>query len=202
MLDARAVTGPQVMRMRALGRERSCSHGQLTVGLAGRSSGRGILESNGCLLLILSDNYNRTTNDLTTEAQSARRRLLNEGPGQFYCLTILAGYRKQRPAACRPCVIAGRIPARLPVRRRAVVLGCGATRQTGLTEGVLGDMLMLIQYYDLLNIKNKPITPKNAYINANVEIRPACNSVASPWINAPSIAPPIAMLRSLDRLFS
>ena len=60
-------------RVRALGRGRLCPRGSPSVGLEGCFSGRGILENNGCLLLILSDNYNRTTNDLTTEAQSARR---------------------------------------------------------------------------------------------------------------------------------
>jgi hypothetical protein len=60
-------------RARALGRGRLCLRGQPPVGLEGCFSGREILESNDCLLLILSDNYNRTTNDPTTEAQSARR---------------------------------------------------------------------------------------------------------------------------------
>ena len=61
-----------VKRARALGRGRCCPRVQSPVGLAGRFSGRGFLESDGSLLL-LADNYNRTTNDLTTEAQSARR---------------------------------------------------------------------------------------------------------------------------------
>ncbi|MHB8117371.1 MAG: hypothetical protein ACYDHX_01370 [Methanothrix sp.] len=71
--DAGAVAGPQGTRMRALGRGRLCLRGQPPVGLAGCFSGRGILESNVHLLLLLAENYNRTTKDLTTEAQSAQR---------------------------------------------------------------------------------------------------------------------------------
>jgi len=62
----------QLLGKRALGRGRGCPRGLPSVGLAGLFSGRGILESNGNWLL-LADNYNRTTNDPTTEAQSARR---------------------------------------------------------------------------------------------------------------------------------
>ena len=51
---------------------RSCPLGPPSVGLVGQFFGRGILESNGNWLLLV-DNYNRTTNDPTTEAQSAQR---------------------------------------------------------------------------------------------------------------------------------
>jgi hypothetical protein len=73
MLDARAVAGSQVMRMRALGRGRICVRGQSPVGLAGRSSGRGILESDGDFRLLLADNYSRTIKNITAETQSTRR---------------------------------------------------------------------------------------------------------------------------------
>ena len=39
----------------------------------GQFSGRGIFGNSGRLLIILADNYNQTTNDPTTETQSARR---------------------------------------------------------------------------------------------------------------------------------
>ncbi|MCX6673890.1 MAG: hypothetical protein NTY37_08950 [Methanothrix sp.] len=72
---------------------------------SGQLTGREILESDRCLLLLLADNYNRTTNDLTTEAQSAQRThrdFLAERSDAVSGLVIIAGYRKQRRAAHRP----------------------------------------------------------------------------------------------------
>ena len=52
----------------------------------GGFSGRWVLGNNGRLLIILADNYNHTTNDPTTEAQSAQRthrdfsKAIPEGP--------------------------------------------------------------------------------------------------------------------------
>jgi hypothetical protein len=89
-------------RTRALGRGRLCLRGQPPVGLAGRFSGRGILGNGGSLPILLADNYIRTPNDLTTEAQSAQRTHRDESLAMVRAvssLTILASYRKQRPAA-------------------------------------------------------------------------------------------------------
>ena len=108
------------MRMRALVRGRLCPRGKLPVGLAGRFSELRILESNGCLLILLADNYNRTTNDLTTEAQSAQRThrddLLTKVRDHSPVWQFLRSDRKQRPAAHRSCGRDGAGPGSLSVR--------------------------------------------------------------------------------------
>jgi hypothetical protein len=58
-----SVAGPQA-------RARSCVG---SLALAGRLSRRGILGNDGSLLLILANNYNRTTNDLTTGRHRAHK---------------------------------------------------------------------------------------------------------------------------------
>ena len=80
--------GRQAMRMRALGRGRLCLRGQPPVSLAGRFSGRGILERDYWLLL-LADYYDLTTMNITAEAQSTRRtngrrRLLLRSSALFF----------------------------------------------------------------------------------------------------------------------
>ncbi len=72
----------------------------------GQFSGRRIFGNSGRLLIILADNYNQTTNDPTTETQSARRThrdFLAERSDAVSIFAILAFYRKQRPAAAGPC---------------------------------------------------------------------------------------------------
>jgi len=68
--------------------------------------------NDGGPLLLLAENYNQTTNDLTTEAQRHRahrgrtedaQRLFSGGFVVVFGLPILAGRREQRPAACRAC---------------------------------------------------------------------------------------------------
>jgi len=56
--------------------------------------GREIFRNSGCLLIILADNYNHTTNDPTTETQSARRthRDFSKAIPEGRSLPIFAGY--------------------------------------------------------------------------------------------------------------
>jgi len=76
--------------------------------------------------LLSADNYNQTANDPTTKAQSAQRRPLNEGSGPFSGWAILAGYRKQRPAACEQHCLRG---LGSPTRPPPVVPGCPDLRR-------------------------------------------------------------------------
>jgi hypothetical protein len=77
-------------------------------------------QNNDRLLIILADNYNHTTNDPTTEAQSARRThrdFFSRDPMQSSGFAILARYRKQRRAAAGPRSSAARVPVALVARR-------------------------------------------------------------------------------------
>ncbi|MCX6676797.1 MAG: hypothetical protein NTU95_02485 [Methanothrix sp.] len=127
--------------MRALGRGRCCPRGPPSVGLAGRFSGRGILESNGNWLL-LSDNYNRTTNDLTTEAQSAQRTHRDDLLTKVRAvsgLAILAERPEAAPGSLRAASLAGPL---LAFSSDRAVRGCGVIVRAGWDACALGDMLL------------------------------------------------------------
>jgi hypothetical protein len=72
-------------------------------------------------LLLLTDNYNHTTNDPTTETQSARRthRDFSQAIPEGRSLLIITGYRKQRRAAAGPR--SAPLGSRLPL----VAVACG-----------------------------------------------------------------------------
>ena len=87
--------------------------------------GRWILgDDRSFLLLLLADNYNRTTNDLTTEAQRTHRDFVAERSDAVHQLADPCGPPAAAPVSRRAALCAARVPAARVRLGRPGLRGC------------------------------------------------------------------------------